>query len=163
MQKMNVHLPLPTRSDATQTQSTVTRVLQRSQPAPITSKASILVVDVHEAERQFAVDYLSQNGYATNQASSGITALAKLESEPYDLLILDVELPGSNGVEILNRVRKAHPDLLIVILTAHATVESAVAAVKLNAVDYMLKPCKPEDLILTISRALEERAETTAS
>lgn len=123
------------------------------------SKASLLVVDAQDNARRLAVDYLNRKGYAADEASSGQAALAKLESRPYDLVILDVALPGTNGVEFMSRLRKARPDLPIVVLTAHATVESAVAAVKLNVVDYMLKPCQPEDLILTISRALEERAE----
>ena len=117
------------------------------------------MVDAHEDARRFAVDYLKRSEYTVDEASSGEEALARLESQLYDLVILDVALPGANGVEIMSRLRKAFPDLPIVVLTAHATVESAMAAVKLNVVDYMLKPCKPEDLSLTISRALEERTE----
>jgi len=159
MQKTNMPLSVSSQNMTTQTLPKAISVLNISQSAPLASKASILVVDAHEAARRFAVDYLNRNGYAADQASSGTAALSKLESEPYDLVILDVELPGTNGVDLMNQLRKAHPDLLLVILTANATVESAVAAVKLNVVDYMLKPCKPEDLILTLSRALEERAE----
>jgi DNA-binding response OmpR family regulator len=159
MQKINMPLSHSSQNGITQTPSKPISALNISQPALIASKAAILVVDAHETARGFAVDYLNQNGYAADQASSGAAALSKLEGRPYDLVILDVELPGANSVDLLNQLRKAYPDLLIVILTAHATVESAVAAVKLNVVDYMQKPCKPQDLILTISRALEERTE----
>ena len=117
------------------------------------------MIDAQEAARGPVIEYLNRKGYTAEPASSGAAALSKLENQPYDLVILDVQVPGANGVDLLNQLRRAHPDLLLVILTAHATVESAVAAVKLNVVDYMLKPCKPEDLVLTISRALEERAE----
>ena len=159
MPKTNMSLSLSSRNGMTQTTPKEISVRNISQPIPIASNASILVVDAHETARRLTVDFLNRNGCATDEANSGAVALSKLASQPYDLVILDVELPKANGVEILNQLRKAHPDLLLVILTEHATVESAVAAVKLNVVDYMLKPCKPEDLLLTISRALEERTE----
>lgn len=131
-------------------------------PRPLSeadSKASLLVVDAQVKERSFAAENLRRKGYLVDEATSGSEALAQLESRSYDLVVLDVALPETNGVEVMRRIREAQPDLPIVVLTAHATVESAVAAVKLNVVDYMSKPCKIEDLVLTISRALEERTQ----
>ena len=152
-------LSVSSRDETTQTKPKPIGVLNISQSVTIASNTSILVIDANETARRSTIEFLNRNGFSTDQASSGKAALLKLENHPPDLVILDVELPEANGVELMTQLRKAHPDLLLVILTAHATVESAVAAVKLNAVDYMLKPCKSEDLILTISRALEERTE----
>ncbi len=129
------------------------------QSSEIIIKADLLLVDAHIDARHLVAEDLKRKGYLVDEASSGDEALARLASRSYELVILDVAMPGADGAELLSRLRKAYPDLLIVILTAHATVESAVAAVKLNVVDYMLKPCKVEDLVLTISRALEERAQ----
>jgi DNA-binding response OmpR family regulator len=131
-------------------------------PRPLSeaeSKASLLVVDAQVKERSFAVENLTRKGYLVDEATSGGEALAQLENKSYDLVVLDVALPGTNGVEVMRRIRDAQPDLPIVVLTAHATVESAVAAVKLGVVDYLFKPCKTEDLALTISRALEEHTQ----
>jgi DNA-binding response OmpR family regulator len=123
------------------------------------SEASLLVVDAQANSRNFVVENLKRKGYAVDEATYGAEALAKVTGKPYDLVVLDVALPKSDGVGVMRDLRTQHPDLPIVVLTTRATVESAIAAVKLNVVDYMLKPCKIEDLALTISRALDERAQ----
>lgn len=128
-------------------------------PSQVASKASLLVVDAQADFRSSVVQGLCQKGYAVDEASSGEEALTRLKGKRYDLVVLDVALPESDGVGVMRSFRNERPDLPIVVLTAHATVESAVAAVKLDVVDYMLKPCRIEDLLLTISRALEERAQ----
>ena len=101
-------------------------------------------------------DLLSLRGYRVDEASSGEEALARFEDAHYDLLLLDVRMPGMDGPEVMRHLRRDHPDLPVVILTAHASVDSAVAAVKLNAADYLLKPFKIEDLIATVGRVLED-------
>ena len=68
-------------------------------------------------------------------------------------------MPGMSGVEVMHRARRMHPDLSIIVLTAHASLESAIAAVKTDAADYMLKPFNIDDLAATVSQALQERAE----
>lgn len=116
-------------------------------------------MDAQANSRNFAVENLRQKGYAVDEAASGDEVLAKAKSKSYDLVVLDVALPKSDGVAVMRDLRAQRPDLPIIVLTTHATVDSAVAAVKLNVVDYMLKPCKIDDLVLTISRALDERAQ----
>ena len=122
-------------------------------------KARLLVVDDEANLRAALRDLLSLMGYYVEEAQSGTEALELLESSVFDLVLLDVRMPGMSGVEVMNCVRELYPDMSIIILTAHATLESAVAAVRLGAVDYMLKPFNIEDLGTTISHALKERSQ----
>ena len=71
--------------------------------------------------------------------------MAALARQPYDLMVLDMVMPGMHGVEVMRRARELRPDLSIIVLTAHATVESAIASVKSDVTDYMLKPCSFDD------------------
>jgi len=103
-------------------------------------------------------EILRQRGYEVEEASSGVEALAWLERATFDLMVLDMVMPGLSGVEVMRRARQLRPDVLIIVLTAHATVDSAIAAVKLNVTDFLLKPCHVADLTLTISHTLQERA-----
>lgn len=126
---------------------------------PVTVLASLLLVDAQVNPRVCTAENLRRKGYGVDEAASGEEAFGQLETHSYDLVLIDVALPGSDGVAVMRRLRVDYPDLSIVVLTSHATVESAVAAVKLNVVDYLLKPCKIDDLVLTITRSLEERAQ----
>jgi DNA-binding response OmpR family regulator len=119
-------------------------------------RAKLLVVDDQPTVRTSLRDLLSLRGYQVDEASSGEEALALFEETHYDLLLLDVRMPGMDGPEVMRHLRKSHPDLPVVILTAHASVDSAIAAVKLNAADYLLKPFKIEDLIATVGRVLDD-------
>ena len=121
--------------------------------------ARLLVVDDEANLRAVLRDILSLMGYHVDEAGSGYEALKVLESSSYDLMLLDVRMPGMSGVEVMNLARESYPDMSIIILTAHATLESAVAAVRLGAVDYMLKPFNIEDLSTTITQALKERSQ----
>ena len=122
------------------------------------SKSRLLVVDDEAHVRVTFGELLRRRGYHVEEASSGQQALAVLQSVPCDLMVLDMLMPGMSGVEVMKRARQMRPDLLIIVLTAHATVDSAIAAVKSDITDYMLKPCSVDDLAITISRALQERA-----
>lgn len=128
-------------------------------PPEADPRARLLVVDDDPTTRAGLRDLLSLMGYHVEQAGSGREALKLLESEPYDLMVLDMRMPGMDGVEVMKHARQMRPDLLIVVLTAHATLESAIAAVKSDAVDYLLKPINVEGLSTTISQALQGRAE----
>jgi DNA-binding response OmpR family regulator len=127
-------------------------------PSQADLRARLLVVDDEPGVRVSMAEFFKLRGYHVGAANSGHEALAMLESDSYDLMILDMVMPGMNGVEVMRRARQMRPDLLIVVLTAHANLESAITAVKANVTDYMLKPCGLDDLALTISRALQGRA-----
>ncbi len=118
----------------------------------------LLLVDDEYNIRASLGELLSVRGYHVDEAGSGQEALALLARTPYDLMVLDMLMPGMHGVEVMRRARELQSDLAIIVLTAHATVDSAIASVKSDVTDYMLKPCSFDDLIVTIERSLAARA-----
>jgi two-component system response regulator PilR (NtrC family) len=120
-------------------------------------QATIHVVDdepiIHEVLNQL----LTVEGFEVELSSSGEEALDKFSSRPYDVTLLDLLMPGLGGIEVLKNIKKIDPQAVIIIITAYASVESAIAAMKIGAYDYIQKPFKHEELILTIERALEHR------
>ena len=84
------------------------------------------------------------------------TALAWLERASFDVLVVDMNMPGMGGVEVMQAARQHRPDLAIIVLTGHATLESAIAAVKSEAVDYLLKPVSVHDLKTAVNKALQD-------
>jgi DNA-binding response OmpR family regulator len=127
-------------------------------PPPI-PLARILVVDDEPGTCKAVARALNMMGYRADEATSGGQALAKLASLPYDLVLVDLNMPGMDGVEVMRRAQQAYPDLPLIIFTAYATLESAIAAVKAGAADYLLKPCKIRDIEAAIVRALQRRQE----
>jgi DNA-binding response OmpR family regulator len=123
------------------------------------SQMRILVVDDEAFIRQALLRAINLAGYHVEAASSGLEALELLKCTPFDLMVLDICMPEMSGVDVLRLTRQVHPDLLIIILTGHATLESAIAAVKGDAVDYLLKPASVHDIVATITAALHARAE----
>jgi len=122
-------------------------------------RAKLLVVDDEAHIRAGLQDLLSLMGYHVEEAGSGREALQLLERESYDLMVLDIRMPGIGGVEVMRRIQEQRLDLPIVVLTAHASLNSAIAAIKAGAVDYLQKPIDVEDLASTIARTLQEREE----
>jgi DNA-binding response OmpR family regulator len=118
----------------------------------------LLLVDDEYSIRTSMSELLQLRGYHVDEAGNGPEALAVLARQPYDLMVLDMVMPGMHGVEVMRRARELRPDLSIIVLTAHATVESAIASVKSDVTDYMLKPCSFDDLAVTIERSLAARA-----
>ncbi len=118
----------------------------------------LLLVDDEYNIRTSMSELLRLRGYHVDEAGSGPEALAALARQPYDLMVLDMLMPGMHGVEVMRQARGLRPDLAIIVLTAHATVESAIASVKSDVTDYMLKPCNFDDLAVTIERSLAARA-----
>jgi len=125
-------------------------------PPPI-PQARILVVDDEPTTRAAITRGLTLMGYRVDEAASGSQALAKLSLLPYDLMLLDLRMPGMNGVEVMRWVEEAQPGLLVIVLTAHGSLESAIAAVQAGAANYLLKPCSIRDIEAAIARALQRR------
>lgn len=119
----------------------------------------LLIVDDEPNIRSSLVRALSLLGYFVEEASSGYEALSLLTRVGFDLMVLDMSMPGLDGVEVMHRARQLHPELLIIVLTGHASLESAIAAVKLNAVDYVRKPATIRDIADTVTRALQKHTE----
>ena len=121
--------------------------------------AALLIVDDEEGIRAFLADALATDGYEVMQAANGIEALAQVHSRSFDLMITDLKMPGAlDGIDVLRRAKSEQPDMEVIVLTAHGTVESAVEAMKLGAYDYLQKPiASPAELRLVVARALERR------
>ncbi|MGB9764776.1 MAG: sigma-54-dependent transcriptional regulator [Candidatus Saccharicenans sp.] len=100
---------------------------------------------------------LSSEGYQVEISASGEEALSKFQGQRYDLILLDLLMPGLDGLEVLKQIKRMDPEVPVIIITAYASVESALTAMKMGAFDYIQKPFKNEELVLTISRALEHR------
>jgi DNA-binding response OmpR family regulator len=101
---------------------------------------------------------LNLMGYETQEANSGYAALQRLNDQAFDLMILDMRMPEMDGIEVMRRAHQQYPDLFILVLTGHATLESAIAAVKAGAVDYLLKPVAIADIAMAVDTALRSRA-----
>jgi DNA-binding response OmpR family regulator len=98
-------------------------------------------------------------GYYADGVSSGEDALQMLATFSYDVMVLDLHLPGVDGEQVMRQVHQAYPDLQIIVLTGHASLESAIAAVRAGAADYLMKPSSIRDLREAIDKALQARAE----
>ncbi len=121
--------------------------------------ARILVADDEEGVRSFLAEALEFEGHTVTTAADGDEAARILARQGVDLLLTDLRMPGLDGLSLLRKVREEQPDVEVVVLTAVGTVESAVAAMKAGAFDYLLKPVgSPAELRLTVARALERRA-----
>ncbi len=117
--------------------------------------AKILVVDDEPAVLEVIQKILLDRGFTVDVAQNGVVALKLLEQSSYDLMLSDVKMPQMDGMELLQQVGFLYPDLITVMLSAFANIQDAVAAIKLGAYDYIAKPVYPEDLILSIERALK--------
>ena len=110
----------------------------------------ILVVDDELIVRDSIKEWLADEGFHVDMAGSGAEALEKLAANEYSLMLLDVKMPGMDGVEVLKRGKEIRPGLNVVMMTAYATVETAVEAMKIGAMDYLMKPFDPEALVAAV-------------
>jgi two-component system, NtrC family, response regulator AtoC len=125
--------------------------------------ARILVADDEDGLREFIAEALEDDGHTVVQAADGAEALQDIARESFDVLVTDLKMPRIDGMAVLQRARVEQPDMEVVMLTAHGSVETAVQAIKLGAFDYLEKPIgSPGELRLLVSRALERRSLRTA-
>ena len=117
----------------------------------------ILVVDDEPNARGALAELLRDEGYAVETAADGFKALPKLEEFAPDLLLTDLRMPGLNGIELLRKARALDPEIAAVVMTAHGEVETAVAAMREGAADYLSKPLVFDELKIVLERALERR------
>jgi DNA-binding response OmpR family regulator len=120
------------------------------------SSRTILIIDDEINLRRSLALILQEAGYLVSTAANAAEGLQMVITSAYDLIFLDLQLPDRSGVELLPEIRKLHPDTPVLILTAHATLSSAMEAVRHGARDYMIKPIKPELLLRRIDDILEE-------
>ncbi len=115
----------------------------------------ILLVDDEPLNLDLLEQELTDLGYGIEKAENGRTALEKLAATPVDLVLLDYQMPGMNGIEVLEEIKKTQPDLPVIMITAYGTIERAVGAIKSGAEDFVTKPFDPDHLALVVSKALE--------
>jgi DNA-binding NtrC family response regulator len=123
-----------------------------------TSRAGdILVIDDEEIMRDVLETLLKREGYDVCLASSGEEGLELARTTPFDAAIVDIMMPGINGIEVLDELKRIDEDLAVLIITAYASVESAIAAMKNGAFDYITKPFKNDEVLVVVRNALERR------
>jgi two-component system response regulator PilR (NtrC family) len=120
-------------------------------------QTKILVVDDELSMREFLSILLEREGYSTRLAENAESALQLLESEDFALVISDVNMPGLDGIKLLERIKKLTPETAVLLITAFSTAEQAVEAMKLGAYDYIAKPFKVEEIKILVRNALEKR------
>src|SRR5262245_53936501 len=120
-------------------------------------KASILVVDDEPLIRDTLAEYLTQEGFTVTTKASGEAALRAAAEARFDVALCDVQLPGIDGIELLDRVLKLNPETFVVLITAYATVENAVEAFHRGAHDYLMKPIILDEVLGKVNRLLATR------
>ncbi len=121
-------------------------------------KNNILVIDDDRIILDSLCEFLSLEGFQASGAETFKSALAKLQEEDFRLVITDVNLPDGDGLELLDIIRKNHPQTVVVVITGYGTIESAVKAIKRGAYDYLTKPIIDDELRLAVERAIKQQS-----
>ena len=124
---------------------------------PPTTHGSILVVDDEEIMREILEALLTREGYHVRLAASGAEGLELAKSVPFDAAIVDIMMPGLDGIATLDELKRIDEDLNVIIITAYASVESAISAMKTGAFDYVTKPFKNDEVLVVLRNALAQR------
>jgi DNA-binding NtrC family response regulator len=118
----------------------------------------VLVVDDEEIVRESLLGWLEKDGFTVDTAPDGTAAVGRLRAEPWSIVLLDLKMPGMDGMQVLEHARRLRPEAAVVMMTAYATVDTAVAAMKLGAYDYLVKPFDPEELSHLIAKIVAQQA-----
>jgi two-component system response regulator AtoC len=122
------------------------------------SAPRVLVIDDEENLRRTLAIVLHQEGYDVDAVANGTDAVARLSSAIYDIVVTDMRMPGMDGLSVLEEVKRAHPDTLVVMMSAYGSADFAIEAVKRGATDYIAKPFKADELVFTLRKAVEREA-----
>jgi len=118
---------------------------------------NILVIDDDAFMRDACYQTLTKRGHSVSLAKSGRKGLALLEKWSFDLILLDLKMPGEDGLSVLGSIKDLDPEAIVVMVTGYGSIETAVQAIKLGALDFIAKPFTPEDLLKLLDRALRNR------
>jgi DNA-binding NtrC family response regulator len=121
------------------------------------TEASILVVDDEPVVCRSVKKILEKKGHSVDMVQRGKDALDIIERKRFDILIVDLKMPGMDGIEVLKIVKETHPDISVLMITGYATVETAVEAMKIGAFDYIPKPFSPAELSIVVEKILETK------
>jgi len=125
------------------------------------NKIRIMIVDDELIVRESLLTWFKQYGHEVDTAASGLEALEKLEQRPFQVMFVDIKMPGMDGIALLKKIKEDYPDIIVVIITAYGSIESAVKAMRIGAGDYLLKPFKPDQLALVMERILRQQKITS--
>jgi DNA-binding response OmpR family regulator len=120
-------------------------------------KSVILVVDDEPVARQSLSDILRLEGFSVNSVPNGQAAVEYVRTHPVDLMIVDLRMPGMDGLEVVQVVNQSSPDTEVILLTAHGSTETAIQALRLRIHDYLLKPALPAQIIVSVKKGLARR------
>ena len=120
-------------------------------------QARVLVVDDERDFNETIVKRLRRRGFTAETALSGPDALSVLSRQEFDVAILDIMMPGMDGIEVLRKVKKRYPGMEVILLTGHASVESGVQGMSIGANAYMIKPVDFDELLAAIAQAFERK------
>lgn len=120
-------------------------------------KSNILVVDDEPVARQSLSEILRLEGYAVNSVPNGQAAVEYVRTHPIELIIVDLRMPGMDGLEVIQVVNQISPETEVILLTAFGTTESAIQALRLRVHDYLLKPAPPSQVVASVKKGLTRR------
>src|SRR5665811_1231027 len=120
-------------------------------------KLSILIVEDGQSQREMLRDFLRSEGHTVAEAENGETAIKKVLNSHFDLILLDYKMPGMDGLEVLKEIKRINPEIDVVIITAYGTIETAVEAMKADAIDYITKPIDFDELLVLVDRISKRR------
>jgi len=121
-------------------------------------REKILIVDDEKIVRESLYHWFEEDNYEVDTAEDGETALQKYEKGKYDILLVDMKMPGMSGLDLLTKVKEIDKDALVILITAFASVPTAITALKNGAFDYITKPVDPDELAHIVNKALEQQA-----
>jgi len=120
-------------------------------------KLNIMVVEDGQSQREMLLGFLKDEGYDVSGTGNGAEALEKVKEGYFDLLLLDYKMPGMDGMKVLEEVKRINPGIEVIMMTAYGTIDTAVAAMKAGAADYVTKPIDLEELSILLGRISERR------
>jgi DNA-binding response OmpR family regulator len=123
----------------------------------------VLVVDDEPSVREMLSDFLEMNNFICMQADNGASAMDVTKREKFDLIIMDVRMPGVSGIEALREIKRQSPSQAVVMVTAVSEVETAVEAMRLGANDYVMKPFVLRDMLTTVDHAIQSTPSNAAA
>jgi len=117
----------------------------------------VLIIDDEENMRHLLSVILGKEGYKINQAKDGEDALSKIDQEDFDFILSDIRMPKMNGMQLLDELKKRKSDALCIVMSAYGNTETAIEVMKHGAYDYISKPFKPDEVVLTLRKAAERQ------